>query len=273
MKKLRLLNKLLNEKLLGLGGKLLKYVTILTYIFILSPFLMVVLMSFHPSTIPYFPPPSLSLRWYQSFFADVRLIRAVYNSLIVAICASLLSAIIGVMAALALVRYKLPGFLNIFLISPMFTPEVITGVALLIFLSQLGFSLREHSFLYLIIGHTLITLPYMILLVQSRLYGFDRSLEEAAMNLGATELETFKEVTLPLIAPSIMAGMLFTFVISLDEFTATQFWVSPKTETIPYRIYTMLRTGLRPDVNVLGSILAFLTILLPLITKVISKKE
>ena len=155
-------------------------------------------------------------------------------------------------------------------LSPMILSGAITGIALLSFITTLHV---YKSFTVLVIGHSLLTFPYVFLVVQTQLYGFDRSIEEASMSLGANELETFFYITLPNILPSAIAGMLFAFTISIDEFVATQFWATPSTETMPIKIFSMLRTAVTPKVNVLGTIMVIVTIITPLLAeKIISRK-
>jgi spermidine/putrescine transport system permease protein len=121
------------------------------------------------------------------------------------------------------------------------------------------------SFLLLVIGHSVITLPYVLLVVQARLVGIKRTYEEAAMTLGANPAQTFREVTLPLLAPALLAGMLFAFTISFDDVTATLFWATAQNQTVPVKIFGMLRNSISPEINALGSVMIFLTITTPLL--------
>jgi spermidine/putrescine transport system permease protein len=234
---------------------ILKVITILFYAFIFIPVIIVATMSFHPSSIPTFPPPSLSLKWYWDMVTNIKYLRAIQNSIIVALVSSVLSGIIGMVTSIGLVRYWFKGreILIAIALLPLILPPVIMGATVLMFLTTLGLPLREYSMLYLIFGHTLFCLPYVIIIVHSRLYGLDKSLEEAAMNLGANEFQTFKEIILPQIAPAVISGMLFAFAMSLDDYAATIFWVVPETETIPVRIFSALRTEFPPTINALGT--------------------
>jgi spermidine/putrescine transport system permease protein len=126
--------------------------------------------------------------------------------------------------------------------------------------------------LLLIVGHVVITLPYILLVVQARLVGIKRVYEEAAMSLGANALQTFKEITLPLLAPAIIAGMLFAFTISFDDITATLFWATARTSTVPVKILGMLRHHISPEINALGTVMVILTISTPLLAGYLARR-
>ena len=143
------------------------------------------------------------------------------------------------------------------------------GVALLLFLRWLQ---QPKSLLLLIVGHVVITLPYILLVVQARLVGIKRVYEEAAMSLGANALQTFKEITLPLLAPAIIAGMLFAFTISFDDITATLFWATARTSTVPVKILGMLRHHISPEINALGTVMVILTISTPLLAGYLARR-
>jgi spermidine/putrescine transport system permease protein len=148
-------------------------------------------------------------------------------------------------------------------------PEVVLGVALLLFIRWLQ---QPKSFLLLLIGHVVITLPYVLLVVQARLVGIKREYEEAAQSLGANPLQTFKEITLPLLTPAILAGMLFSFTISFDDVTATLFWATAQNQTVPVKIFGMLRNSISPEINALGTVMIVLTIATPLLAGYLSRR-
>jgi spermidine/putrescine transport system permease protein len=234
----------------------------MVYGFILTPALFIILMSFSPDVIATFPPPGLTIKWYIALFQDVRLVAAIKNSLFIGLSAILVSGLLGTMTSIGIVRYRFRGrgLVSAFVIAPMVIPEIILGASLLTFFVSLGLSLSQFSYLFMIIGHALFTLPYVVLNVHARVYGLDRSLEEASMNLGANPIQTFREVTLPLILPAVLSGMLLAFAMSLDDYTASQFWVMPQTETIPVRIFSALRTELPPTINPLATVLMLSTL-------------
>lgn len=251
---------------------ILKGVTGLSYLFLLLPLIVVVLVSFNTTKYPAFPPAGLSLEWYESFFADERLLSALWNSLVVAAGSAIVAGAVGLIAALGFVRRRFRGknVLSSLILLPMLISPVVIGVALTAFLTSMGV---QKSYLFLIAGHATLVLPYVFVTVRAQLYGFDRSVEEAALTLGANELETFTEVTLPLVMPGLGAGMLLAFVISFGEFTATQFWVQPQTVTAPIEIYTMVRTSLTPKINAMATVLMFITVVIPLLLDVALKKN
>lgn len=250
----------------------LKWVTGLAYLFLLLPLLVVVLVSFNPTKYPSFPPTGLSLEWYETFFTDERLLSALWNSLVVATGSAIVAGAVGLIAALGFVRrtFRAKNVLSSLLFLPMLISPVVIGVALTAFLTSIGV---EKNYLFLIAGHSTLVLPYVFVTVRAQLYGFDRSVEEAALTLGANELETFTDVTLPLVMPGLAAGMLLAFVISFGEFTATQFWVQPETVTAPIEIYTMVRTSLTPKINAMATVLMIITVVIPLLLDVILQKN
>lgn len=256
---------------LPVSGWFLPGVTIFVYGFLYLPIVIVVIMSFHPEVYLTFPLPSYSLRWYEELLHDELMIRATLTSLWLGGLTALLSAVIGTPCALGLVRLDFPGkrLVNTFVLAPMIIPQIITGISLLILLNAIHI---PRGYPYLIIGHVLLTLPYIVVTVSSQLYGFPRELEEAALSLGANELQVFFEVTLPLIAPSIFAGMLFAFTVSFQEFVATQMWATPSTYTLPIRIFARIRDALTPEVNVVGVLMIAVSFAVVAIVQIIFQR-
>ena len=171
---------------------------------------------------------------------------------------------IGTLCAFGLVRTHFPGkrLCQLVVFAPMVVPPVITGIALVLMLHVVGI---PRGFSYLIVGHTLLGLPFVVVVVSAQLYGFPRDLEQAALTLGANEVETFFEVTLPILTPSVIAGMMFAFVTSLQEYPATQAWASPGSVTLPMIIFDRIRDKLTPEVNVVGVLMVLVAGTLPLI--------
>jgi spermidine/putrescine transport system permease protein len=255
-----------------IGSNLVRLITILVYLFLYFPIVVIVIMSFYPGEYMTFPLPSASLRWYGQFFQDKLLIKSVLNSLGLGITAAVLSALIGTPCAIGLVRTNFPGkkVFNTLILAPMIIPQIITGISLLILLNSIHL---PKGYFYLVIGHVMLTLPYIIITVSSQLYGFNREIEEAALSLGANEIQTFFEVTLPIIAPSIFAGMLFAFTVSFQEFVATQAWATPDTATLPIRIYGRIRDALTPEINVVGVLMVALAIGVAVTVQIFTRKE
>ncbi len=246
------------------GWSLIKLYTILVYVFMFAPIVVVIVLSFNPQQFGCFPLEGFSFKWYVKLAQNETILRAFKNSLILGSLTAVITTAIGVMAALAFVRYDFPGknSLNTLLLAPIMIPEVVLGVALLLFIRWLQ---QPKSFALLLMGHVVLTLPYVLLIVQARLVGIKRVYEEAAMSLGANPFQTFREVTLPLLMPAILAGMLFSFTISFDDITATLFWATAENQTVPVKIFGMLRHSISPEINALGAVMILLTVSTPLL--------
>lgn len=246
------------------GWNAIRVITLLVYLFTFLPVAVVVLLSFNPSQFGSFPMEGLSFRWFVELAENDAIVRAFRTSLLLGSLTALISTTVGILASLAIVRYKFPGkeLVNTALVSPILVPEVVLGVALLLFLRWLAL---PKSFALLLLGHVIITLPFVVLVVQARLVGIRRDYEEAAMSLGANRVQTFFQVTFPLLMPAVFAGMLFAFTISFDDITATLFWKTAGTETVPTQIFAMLRHSISPEINALGTVMIVITVALPLI--------
>ena len=253
------------------GWSLIKIYTFLVYVFMFAPIVVVVVLSFNPQQFGCFPMEGFSLKWYGKLLSNETILRAFENSMILGSCTAVITTAIGVMAAMAFVRYEFPGknTLNTLLLSPIMIPEVVLGVALLLFIRWLQ---QPKSFILLLMGHVVLTLPYVLLIVQARLVGIKRVYEEAALSLGANSFQTFREVTLPLLMPALMAGMLFSFTISFDDITATLFWATAQNQTVPVKIFGMLRNSISPEINALGAVMIVLTVSLPLLAGFLARK-
>lgn len=255
----------------GAKWNAIRLVSFVVYVLMLLPLLVIVINSFNPSRLGNFPPETLSLRWYEALLGDELMLRAVWNSIQVGVLAALVAGLVGTVTAMGFVRkrFRLQDSLVIVMLSPLLVPPIIVGVAATIFFSQLGVG---RSLWWLIVMHALLGLPYAFLIIRSQLYLFDESLEEAAQTLGADPVTTFREVTFPIIAPSILTAMVIVFVISFGEFTATQFWVNRTTTTVPVVIFSMLRTSISPKIDALATVMLVTTIAVPLIVLAIRSR-
>lgn len=253
------------------GWTLTRAITLLVYLFMFVPIAAVVLLSFAESRYGSFPIENFSLRWFIELAHNDAIVRAFQTSMVLGTLTSIIATAIGIPAALAIVRYDFPGktLITTALIAPILVPEVVLGVALLLFLRWLA---APKSFALLLMGHVIITLPFVLLVVQARLVGIKREFEEAALSLGANRLQTFFEVTLPLLMPAVLAGMLFAFTISFDDVTATLFWKSAGTETVPTQIFSMLRNSISPEINALGTVMIVITVALPLAAGILARR-
>ena len=256
-------------------SKFLKSYTFLVYVFLYAPILIVIILSFSSKNVPSFPLNDPTLKWYSEVLKDERLISALYESIQLGIISAIVSGIVGILAAFGMVRgdfksrFLDPKILNTLFLAPLAVPWVVSGIAVLILYSLLNI---QGTYISLVLGHVLITIPFVVIVVSSQLSDFDKSMEEAAQNLGATPLRTFYEVTLPIISPGVIAGMLFAFTISFDNFTQTFFWVGGNTETLPIVIYSRIRFGIDPTINAIGTIVVLISLAVALIAEKLSSR-
>lgn len=243
---------------------LIRFYTVFVYIFMFAPIAVVLILAFNKAEFASFPMTGFSLRWFERLFNDPTIMRAFRTSLTLGLMVSAISTTLGVMASIALVRYEFRGkdLITTFLISPVLVPETVMAVGLLIFLRYLH---MPRSFGLLLLGHSILALPFVVLVVQARLVGIKREYEEAARSLGANPLQTFFSVTLPLLLPAVFAGALFAFTISFDNITATLFWRPSGMETVPTQIFGMLRNSISPEINALGFVMISVTAGVPLL--------
>ena len=254
-----------------MGWQAIRIWTILVYGFMFLPVAVVVLLSFNANQFGSFPMTGLSLRWFGELWNNDAVMRAFQTSLLLGLMTAVISTTLGILASLALVRYKVPGrnAITTLLIAPILVPEVVLAVALLLFLNWLGIG---KSFALLLAGHVIFTLPFVILVVQARLVSIKRDVEEAALSLGASPVQTFFAVTLPLMLPAVAAGALFAFTISFDDITGTLFWKPGGVETVPTQIFSMLRNSISPEINALGTVMIVMTVGLPLLGIAIARR-
>ncbi|MDR3174323.1 MAG: ABC transporter permease, partial [Treponema sp.] len=208
------------------------------------PILLVILYSFNQSRLST-DWGGFSLYWYRELFKDRALFGALFTSFILGILSSLFAALIGVLAAFGMVRAKIPGAgtIEFLAILPIITPEIIMGMVSLAFFALLSL---PFGMLTLVIAHTSMCIPYVFLLVKARLEGLDKSLLEAARDLGAGEWRAFYDIILPLVMPAIVSGLLISFAMSFDDVIISVFVTGVHTTTLPIRIYTSLKVGVTP---------------------------
>jgi spermidine/putrescine transport system permease protein len=238
----------------GLVRRALAGWAVLIYIFLFGPIVLLILLSFNANRYGTFPITGWTLHWFKSIATSPDLQSAIKTSLRVGAEVTLVSTVVGTAAAFSLVRSRLrfrTGFRIAFTL-PIMIPGVLIGVSLLTFLRQgLGIPLSTET---VVIGQSVYTTPFVLLIVASRLEGFDRSLESAAADLGANALRRFRYVILPLIAPAVFAGALFAFTLSLDEFVITFFIIGAQV-TLPIYIYTQIKFGITPAINAVATLL------------------
>jgi spermidine/putrescine transport system permease protein len=241
----------------------------LLYLFI--PVFIVVLFSFNDNQGRFnFTWQGFTLSHWAEPFANPDLATALKNSVLIAIIATLIATALGTFMALSLVRYRFRGrgSVDFFVFLPLATPEVVLGAALLALFLQAGTST---GFATIVIAHAMFTISYVVVTVKARLEGMDRHIEEAAMDLGATEWATFRKVTLPMIAPGVGAAALLAAAISIDDYVITSFNAG-QTQTFPLFIFGATRQGVPPEVNVLATSLLVIVLILMALNLVVQRR-
>ena len=221
------------------GRRLLRTLFGLVIVFLYAPIVILLIFSFNNSALPSFPLSGFTLHWYHEFIDNTDLRASLETSAIIAALTSLGAVILGTLASIALTRRRFRGkaLASAFLLSPLVIPYVVFGISLLLLFHQLGI---PRSLVTVVIGHIVISLPYTILVLVPRLEQIDSSLEEAAYDLGATHLRTFRSVTLPLILPAVVSAFLIAFTTSFDEYAVASFVVGPRV-TFPIFLYSAMR--------------------------------
>ncbi len=245
--------------------------TVAVFAFLYLPIVLLVVYSFNDSKLNLYWT-GFTTKWYGMLFGNEVLLRAFQNSLIVATTTTALSVVIGTSAAWLLYRYRFPAqqTLGLLIFIPMVMPEVLMGVSLLVLFVSLGIPL---GYTTLIIGHTTFCFPFVLVGVQARLQGIDPSLEEAAMDLGATPLKAFWLVIIPYLLPAIVAGALMSFTLSFDEYIVTIFTSGADSQTLPLKVYGMVRVGLNPQLNALSTLFIAATAVLVIASQVFTRKK
>jgi putrescine transport system permease protein len=212
-----------------------------------------------------------SIRWYQEFFNDRTMIEAALMSFRVAVASATAATMLGTLAAVALSRgedFRGRTLFSGLLYAPLVMPEVITGLSLLLLFVALN---AERGFWTVTIAHTTLTMSFVAVVVQSRLGSLDRSLEEAAMDLGCAPVRAFLAVTLPLIAPAIAASWMLAFTLSLDDLVIASFTTGPGSATLPIRIYSEVRLGVKPEINAICTLVIGMVAVVIVVASLASK--
>ncbi|MFQ9510781.1 MAG: ABC transporter permease [Lachnospiraceae bacterium] len=235
------------------------------------PILLVIVYSFNESKISSVWG-GLSLKWYKQLFHDRNMLVALKNSLILGVLSCLSAAVIGTLGAVGMARVNLKskGLIEYISMLPIMIPEIILGMVFMTFFALLGL---KFGMLTLIIAHTTFCVPYIFMMVKARLVGIDSSLAEAAKDLGATEIRVFFDITLPLILPAIVSGMVLAFAMSFDDVIISIFVTGATTNTLPIKIYTQMKTGVTPEINALCTIMLCITLLLVFLSGRIGKRN
>jgi spermidine/putrescine transport system permease protein len=251
-----------------LAGSILGGYGILFLFFLYAPIALIVVFSFNANVVNMMSWSGFTFDWYRSLFGfetqlaassnyvdtTDQLLAAIKNSVIVALITSLISTVIGTVTALALQRHDFRGkrLYQMLIFMPMIMPDIVLGIALLIFFVGAGFQL---GLITIVIGHCVFLSSYVFIIVSARLAGMDQVLEEASADLGADPWVTFRRVTLPQIMPGVLGGALLAFIISLDDLVITYFIAGVEATTLPLFIYAMLRRGIKPQINAIAVML------------------
>lgn len=255
----------MKQKKMHLSSLYLAFVLILMYL----PVLMVVIYSFNDSKSDV-SWAGFTLDWYGRMLHNSSLMEALRNSIVLAISSCAISAVIGTIGAVGLVRcnFKTKGLLENAAMLPIMIPEIILGMVFLAFFSFLNL---PFGMMTLILAHTTFCIPYIFIVVKGRLVGIDKSIGEAARDLGASEFRMFFDITLPLVAPAVASGTLLAFAMSLDDVVISFFVTGAQTNTLPIKIYSQIKLGVSPEINALCTVMLVFTFILILISGRVGK--
>jgi putative spermidine/putrescine transport system permease protein len=229
--------------------------------FLVLPILVIIPISFSTGTMLTYPLPGLSLRWYHEFLNSIMWTSAVKNSFIVASATTVLATTAGTVASLGLTRANFPfkGLLTAILISPMVVPIVITAVGVYFFFAQIGLT---NTYTGLILAHTALAVPFVLITVTATLQGFDADLVRAGASLGAGPVTVFFRITLPLILPGVISGALFAFATSFDEVVVALFIAGPEQRTLPRQMFAGIRENISPTIAAVATVTIVVSVLL-----------
>lgn len=233
------------------------------------PIALVILYSFNESKISSVWS-GFSWKWYETLFRDRAMFEALGNSIVLALSASLGAAVVGTLGAYGFTKVQLrtKNAVEYLSMLPIMIPEIILGMVFMAFFSLLGLPFGMTT---LILAHTTFCIPYVYMLVKARLVGMDPSLAEAARDLGAGEVRVFFDITLPLLMPAILSGMLLSFAMSLDDVIISIFVTGVNVNTLPIKVYTQIKTGVTPEINALCTLMLGATLLLVVLSNVLGK--
>ena len=236
-----------------------KIVIGLVLLFLYLPIFVLIVFSFNDTKLNILFE-GFTLKWYSALFENRTLLEAFKNTLVVAVISTLISTVIGTISAFGLSRYDFFGkkLINSLLYIPIVMPDIVIGISLLAIYTLMRFNLLMFT---LILAHISFSIPYVLVSVRSTLEGMNPYLEEASSDLGASGLQTFFRVTLPSVAPGIFSGALLVFTLSMDDVVISYFTAGPDAVTLPQYIYSMIKSGISPDVNALFSLMLLVTMI------------
>lgn len=245
---------------------------VLGFAFLYLPIVLLVIYSFNASRLVTVWG-GFSTRWYVALLSNQQLLDAAWVTLRVALVSATVATVLGTLAALVLVRsgrFPTRTLFSGMVYAPLVMPEVILGLSLLLLFVAIG---QDRGFWTVMIAHTSFSMCYVAVVVQSRLVGFDRSLEEAALDLGCPPVKTFFTITLPLILPGVVAGWMLAFTLSLDDLVIASFTTGPGATTLPMKIYSQVRLGITPEINAVCTILVGIVTAGVIATSLVTKRR
>jgi putative spermidine/putrescine transport system permease protein len=236
-------------------------VSALVFIFLVAPILAIMPLSFSSGSYLTYPLPGLSLRWYHDFIGSPRWMTSLKNSLLIGMATTLLSTALGTLAALGLAQWKsrLKPLVLAFVLSPVVVPSVITAVGLYFFFAQIGLT---GTYLGIVLAHTALATPFVVITVGATLQSFDMNLSRAAASLGASPFYGFRRVTLPLILPGLASGALLAFATSFDEVVIVLFMAGPEQRTLPLEMFSGIRENISPTITAAAVLLTTISVVL-----------
>lgn len=251
------LNKRLKRK--RLFNRLSNVYAVLVFAFIYIPIVIMVIFSFNDQNNNYYWK-GFTWKWYEKLFTNSDLIHYLGNSLIVAITATMISIIVGVIGAMGLMRFefKLKQAISSSLYIPIVIPEVVMGISLLMLYESVNFPLGLPA---MILAHATFCIPFVVIIMRGRMSGMDMSIEEASQDLGANRVTTFFKITLPLLIPGILSSAFMSFTLSIDDVIISNFVSGPYSTTLPVKILSMVKVGLKPEVNALTSLMVLVLVI------------
>jgi len=239
---------------------------ILIYLFLFIPIAVIVVNSFNATTSkPYLAWKGFTFSWYSELFTNDELLGSFMNTIILAVTSTIFATIIGTLGAIGMYKYKFKGksIIDGLLYIPVVIPEIVLGISLLTLFSN---TKVPRGMLTLVLAHVTFCIPFVIFNIRARLAGYDLSIEEASMDLGANRIRTFFEITLPVLAPGIAGGALLAFTLSIDDVIISYF-VNGQTKTYPLKVMESIKSGVAPDVNALSTLILLATIVLVILTQ------
>ncbi|MCC5985377.1 MAG: ABC transporter permease [Rhodobacteraceae bacterium] len=248
------------------------------FFFLLAPILIMIPLSFNAQ--PFFTftremltlnPEGFSLRWYEDFLGSASWRRSIQNSFLIGIAATILSTVLGTLAALGLSRSEMPakGLIMGILISPMIVPLIISAAGMFFFFSSVNLA---GTYLGVVLAHAALGTPFVVITVTATLVGFDHSLTRAAANLGASPTRTFFKITMPLILPGVISGALFAFITSFDEIVVVLFVAGPGQRTIPREMWSGIREDISPTILAVATILVLISVALLTVVELLRRR-